>query len=98
MFPTLGAAGAHRPGRGGAFEGLDAGQLVGAGDVAAQRLQHGGIGVDRADGRHLLSEGLRILLLGLGVEPVAATVRLQLGLAPKNARPSGARCWGRCLV
>ena len=36
-------------GRGGALERLDAGQLVGAGDVAAQRLQHRGVGVGGAD-------------------------------------------------
>ena len=92
VLAALGATGAQRFRRRGAFERLDAGHLVGAGDVAAERLQHRRVGVGRAYRLHLRREGLRIGLLGLGIEPVAAAMRLQIGLHLRNARPSGPRC------
>jgi hypothetical protein len=61
--------------------------------MAAQRMQQRRIGIDRTDGFDLLGKGLRLSLLGFGVEPVTTTMRLQIGLILKSAPPSGAK-WG----
>ena len=49
--------------------------------MGAPGMQEGGIGIDRADGLDLLSEGCRVLRLGFGVKPGAAAMRLEIGLA-----------------
>src|SRR5215218_7084221 len=71
-------------GRGGALERLDAGHLVGAHDVTAEGFQQRGVGIDGADRFDLLREGGRVLSFGLGSEPVATPVRLQIRLVLKN--------------
>jgi hypothetical protein len=70
----------HRLGWRDALQGLDAGHFVTAHDVAAQRVQQRGIGVERTDGLDLLRKGDRINRFGLGVQPVARAMRLELGL------------------
>jgi len=96
VFAAFGAAGAHGLGGCRAFERLEAGHLVGADHMTAEGFQHRGVGVGRTNGLDGLSEGGRVRRLGLGVEPVAAPVRLELGLHLKSVRPNGARWWRRC--
>lgn len=96
VFAPLGATGAQRLGRGGAFAGLDPGHRVGADDMATQHVQQRGVGVAGAAGLHLLGEGEGSRLLGLGGAPVAATLGLQLGLQLRSAPPCGEQCWRRC--
>jgi hypothetical protein len=80
VLAARGAAGARGLGRGGALQRVDAGHLVAADDVAAQRLQHRRVGVGGADRLHLGGEGDGTLSSGLGVAPVAAAVGPKFGL------------------
>ncbi len=76
------------------FEGLDAGHFVTAHDMATQGVQQRCIGVECTDGLDLLGEGERVNRLGLGVQPVAGTMRLELGLLLKSDRLNAAN-WPR---
>ncbi len=98
LVAALGTTGAHRLGGCRAFEGLDTGHLVGADDMATQRFQHRRIGVGGADRLNGLGEGGRVFGLGLGVEPIAAPVRLKIGLHLRNGPPCGGRWWLLCLA
>ena len=64
---------------------LNARHLVAPDDVRAHGMQQRGIGVDRADGFDLLGEGLRVVSFGLGVEPGAAAMRLEIGRSLRSA-------------
>ncbi len=98
VLAPLGAAGARRFARGRAFERLDAGHLVGADDVTAQRFQHRRVGIDGADGLDLRREGGGVLSGGLGVAPVAAAVRLEIGLHLRSAPRCAGKSCRQCLV
>jgi hypothetical protein len=65
---------------------LDAGHFIATDDVHAQGMQQRRIGVERTDGFDLLSKCLWLLRFGLSVEPVAAAVRLEIGLSLKSGR------------
>src|SRR3712207_9228557 len=73
---------------------LDAGHLIAADDVRFHDLQQRRIGIHRADGLDLLGEGHRVFHFGLGVQPVAATMRLKIDLSLRSAPRSGAK-WRR---
>ncbi len=75
----------HGLSRRGAFQGLDGGQFITAHHMASQLMQQWCIGIQRTNRLNLRGEGSRVSGLGFGVEPVAAAMRLQIGLAPKNA-------------
>ena len=81
----------HRLGWRDPFEGLDAGHLIAADDVPSHGLEQRRIGVHRADGLDLLGEGRRVFRFGLGVQPVAAPMGLEISLALRSAPLSGAK-------
>ena len=72
------------------LQGLDAGLLVGAHDVDALLGQLPGPLVQVADRLGLLAEGRRVKRVG--IEPVAAAMRLQVGLSLRTAPRSAGRC------
>ena len=88
----------HRLGWCDPFQGLNAGHLITTYDMAAQRVQQRRVGIHGTDALDLLSKGDRISRFGLGIQPVAAAMRLQGSLILKSARPSGVRCWSQCHV
>ena len=90
-FLTLGLVGCHRTCAGNPFQGLDTGHLVDAHNMTTHPLEQRRIGVERADRFDLLGKRDRILSLRLGVAPIAAAMRLKLGLLLKNAPRSGAK-------
>ena len=69
--PTL-----HRFGFGDPFERLNAGHLITTDNMATQRVQQRRIGIHGTDGFDLRGKGERISRFGLGIQPVAAAVRL----------------------
>jgi hypothetical protein len=91
---ALDVARLHRQGWGGALQRLDAGHLVGAEHMRAGGFQQRRGGVHVTHGRHLLDEDGWVGRLGR--EPIAAQVRLEVGLTPKSAPPSGARWREQC--
>jgi hypothetical protein len=66
--------------------------------MGTHRRQQRGIGIDGADRFDLLGKGFRVIGFGLGVEPVAATMRLQIGLPLKSAPPKWAKSWAQSGV
>src|SRR5262252_10156143 len=87
---------AHGEVRGEPLQRLDPRLLVGADEVNALLSQSPGLLIGLTDRSHLLGKRLRVL--GVSVQPVAAAVRLQLGLLLKNAPRSVGRCRTRCAV
>ena len=96
VFAAFRAPWAHGLGRRSTLQGLNTGHLVSTDDMTAQGFQHWGVGVDRTKGLDRLGKGDWILGLGLGVEPIAATMRLEIGLDLKNVRPTVARWRSQC--
>ncbi len=86
----------HGLGRCDPFQGLHPGDLIGADDMAAQRLQQGRVGLECTDQLDLGGTPQPITLLG--VEPIATLMRLESGLILKSARSSGLKCWRQSLV
>src|SRR5688572_28535692 len=76
------------------FQGLDAGHLVGRHHAFAYLKEGLGLQVQLGDiGEYLIGR-----LIGLSVEPIAASMRYELDLILKND-PPGARKWSRqCRV
>ena len=81
----------HRFGWSNPFERLNTGHLIATQDMAAQAVEQWCIGVDGTDGFNLLAKGDRICRFSFGVQPIATTMRLQIGLALTSARLNGLR-------
>ena len=95
---AFGATLTHRLGRSDAFKRLNPGHLVTAQDMAAQRVQEWCIGVQGTDGLDLLGKREWVNRFGLGVQPVARAMGVQIGFALKNARLNGLKSWTQSLV
>ena len=66
--------------------------------MPTQAVEQRGIGIDGTNGLNLLAKGDWVSQLGFRVQPVATAMRLEIGLALKNARLNGLRWWQQCLV
>ena len=81
-FPARHAPRAHADGGMFALQGLDAGHLIGRHHTFALFEQGLRLKIELRDIGHFLIGGL----IGLGIEPIPASRRLELGLIVKNAR------------
>jgi hypothetical protein len=61
--------------------------------MGAQRPEERGIGIDGADRFDVLGKAFWVIGFGLGVEPVATTMRLQIGLPLKSVPLRWAKSW-----
>jgi hypothetical protein len=66
--------------------------------MTTQAVQQWCIGIDRTDGLNLVAKAKWVSRLGFGVQPVAAAMRLQIGLALRTARLNGLKSQEQCLV
>jgi hypothetical protein len=67
------------------FQGLDAGQFIGADDMHTEVVQQRRVGVEGTNRLNVLGKGQRVRFGG--VQPVAAAMGFEFGLPLKNARP-----------
>lgn len=88
----------HRLGRGDPFERLNAGHLITTHDMSTQAVEQWRVGIHGTNGFNLFSKGQRVSRLGFGIQPVARTVWLELGLALKTARQNGLKSSAQSLV
>ena len=86
----------HGLGRCNPFQGLHPGDLIGADDMATQRMQQGRIGIECTDQLDLGGKQQRVTLLR--IEPIATLMRFEIGLILKSARSSGVKYWRQSLV
>ena len=88
----------HRLGWRDPFQGLNAGHLIATHAMPTQAVEQRGIGIDGTDGLNLLAKGDRVNRLGFRIQPVATAMRLEIGLALKNARLNGLKSRAPALV
>ena len=79
------------------FQGLDTGFLIGAEDMNTALVQFWSCSIQFTDDPDFLVKLLWVLTT-LIVQPIAKLVRLEIGLALKNAPHDGLRYLLRCLV
>ena len=79
------------------FQGLDTGFLIGAEDMNTALVQFWCCSIQLADRSDFVVKLLWVLTT-LIVQPIAKLVRLEIGLALKNAPHDGLRYLLRCLV
>src|ERR687886_3087779 len=79
-----------------ALQGLNASHFIRANDMGPQRLEHRRVSVQRTDGLHRLRKGDRVRLGR--IQPIATTMRLEIGLSFRNAPPNRLGWGGRFCV
>jgi len=91
-LPSFDLAGLHRLGGGGPFQGLNGRQRITTHNMTPQLMQQWRVGIQGTDRFDRSGKRDWVSRFGLGVEPIAAPMRLKLGLAPKNAPRWRVKC------